>query len=29
MRKMQASSLPDLARMEDKLKLTPKTSKRL
>jgi FixJ family two-component response regulator len=29
MRKMQASSLPDLARMEDKLKLTPKTSKSL
>jgi FixJ family two-component response regulator len=27
MRKMQASSLPDLARMADKLKLTPKTSK--
>jgi FixJ family two-component response regulator len=29
MHKMQASSLPDLARMEDKLKLTPKTSKSL
>ena len=27
MRKMQASSLPDLARMADTLKLTPKTSK--
>jgi FixJ family two-component response regulator len=26
MRKMKASSLPDLARMADKLKLTPKTS---
>ena len=26
MRKMKASSLPDLARMADKLKLTPETS---